>query len=262
MVAGVTMKNKYLIAATLLVLMATHPVNTVLAQETNKSRFMIELELGSVWQSRNDVQIPNNQNGTRYSLVDLVGNGPYPAARLYFTWNINERHGLRLLLAPLSYTEKGTFTQPVEFSGGSFDPDVQTNATYKFNSWRLSYRYRLLDRDRWCGWIGFTAKIRDAKIQLEQPSVTSKETDLGFVPLLHLSFVYTLGQRCRFLFDLDALAGGPGRAEDLSLKVIYQLREKLNISLGYRTIEGGADVDRVFNFAWLHFATASVSYDF
>ena len=26
----------------------------------------------------------------------------------------------------------------------------------------------------------------------------------------------------------------------------------------YRTIEGGADVERVYNFAWLHFAVASL----
>ncbi|UCF06546.1 MAG: hypothetical protein JSV33_05835 [bacterium] len=256
------MKNKYLIAASLLVLLVAQPFNVVSAQETKKSRFMIELELGSVWQSRNNVQIPNNQNGTRFSLVELVGNGPYPAARVYFSWNISERHGLRFLLAPLSFNEKGRFTQPVAFSGGSFDPDVQTNATYKFNSWRLTYRYLLFDRHRWYGWIGFTAKIRDAKIQLEQQSVSAKEEDLGFVPLLHLSFVYQLKQRLQLLFDLDALAGGPGRAEDLALKLGYKLNKRLNISVGYRTLEGGADVDRVYNFAWLHFATVSVSYEF
>ena len=63
-------------------------------------RFSLELEAGPVWQSSNDVQIPNDDTGTRFSLKDLVGTGPWPAGRVYFTWNINERHGLRLLLAP------------------------------------------------------------------------------------------------------------------------------------------------------------------
>ena len=65
-------------------------------------RFLLELEAGPAWQTRNDIQIPNDDTADRFSLVDLIGKGPWPAARLYFTWNINDRHGLRLLLAPLS----------------------------------------------------------------------------------------------------------------------------------------------------------------
>lgn len=255
------MKNKYLLVATLLLLLA-QSIKTISAQEMDNSQFNIELELGSVWQSHNNVQIPNTESGTRFSLVGLVGTGPYPAARLYFCWNISEKHGLRVLLAPLSYTERGKFLSLVEFAGGSFDPNVQTDATYKFNSWRLTYRYLLFDKSRWYGWIGFTAKIRDAKVQLEQEAKSTKKTDLGFVPLFHLSFDYKLAQRWRFSFDLDALAGGPGRAEDLSLKLRYKLNKKLSISGGYRTIEGGADVDQVYNFAWLHFATLSILYEF
>jgi hypothetical protein len=74
---------------------------------TTVPRFVVELETGPVWQSKNDVQIPNNEDGTRFSLVDVVGNGPWPAVRFYLTWNINPRHGLRALAAPLSITETG-----------------------------------------------------------------------------------------------------------------------------------------------------------
>ncbi len=125
-------------------------------------RFNVELELGSVWQARNDVQIPNSQLGTRFSLEELVGNGPWPAGRLYATWNINERHSLRALLAPLSYTETGVFDEPVDFAGESYAAGEPTEATYEFNSWRLTYRYRIKDGDRWRLWVGGTAKIRDA----------------------------------------------------------------------------------------------------
>jgi hypothetical protein len=31
---------------------------------------------------------------------------------------------------------------------------------------------------------------------------------------------------------------------------------------GYRTLEGGADVVSVYNFAWLHYAVVSASYRF
>jgi hypothetical protein len=35
--------------------------------------------------------------------------------------------------------------------------------------------------------------------------------------------------------------------------------ERWSISAGYRTVEGGADVDEVYNFAWFHYAVASLS---
>ncbi|MBU0692210.1 hypothetical protein KKG66_07485 [bacterium] len=243
-----------------LLLLIDGSAEIALAGDVGGHRFQFELETGPVWQGRNDVQIPNDEKGTRYSLVDLAGKGPYPSFRFYGTWNINSKHGLRLLLAPLSSTETGEFERPVDFAEGSFEPYVPTDVTYRFNSWRLTYRYQLYDKSKWSAWIGFTAKIRDAKIQLKQVESTATETDLGFVPLLHLAFEYQLTSRSRLLLDLDALAGGPGRAEDLSVKLSYRLGERLALSGGYRTLEGGADVDRVYNFAWLHYAVISLSY--
>jgi hypothetical protein len=225
------------------------------AQET--PRFALELEAGPVWQSRNDIQIPNDAGGTRFSLKDLVGTGPWAAGRLYLTWSINDRHGVRVLLAPLSYTETGVFEEPVDFVGESYLPGVPTEATYRFNSWRVSYRYKFHDGERWTWWVGFTAKVRDAEVELRQGDTTSRDTDLGFVPLAHLSADWRFAERWHLLFDLDALAGGPGRAEDLALKLAYDVNDRWTIAGGYRTVEGGADTDDVYSFAWFHSAVIS-----
>jgi hypothetical protein len=222
------------------------------------SSFEVEIEVGPVWQSRNEAQIPNDASGTRFSIVDVVGKGPYPAARAYITWNLNERHGIRALLAPLSIRGDGVLDSPVDFAGASFDAGVPTEAVYKFNSWRLTYRYQFRRSGRLLLWIGFTAKIRDAKIELGQEGISARKTDLGFVPLLHFRAEYQLRERWNIALDLDALAGGPGRAEDVSLKFHYRINERLDLAAGYRTVEGGADVDEVYTFAWLHYATASV----
>jgi len=225
-------------------------------------QFISQLEFGPVWQGLNDVQIPNDQNGTRFSLTDLVGNGPLPAVRFYFTWRITLRHDLRLLLAPLNYTRTGTFNSPVSFAGQDFSPGQDVDATYKFNSFRLTYRYKYYHGEQWHWWIGFTAKIRDAMIKLEQNDISSEKTDLGFVPLLHLRGEYHPGEKYWILFDMDALAGGPGRAEDATIQLGYDLSDNWSISLGYRTVEGGADVEEVYNFAWLHYFIASANFTF
>jgi hypothetical protein len=228
------------------------------AASAGEPTFIAELEAGPVWQSRNDVQIPNDETGTRFSLVDFAGSGPWFAARLYLTLTAAERHQIRLLLAPLSIRPESELDAPVDFAGTRFEPGIPTTATYRFNSWRLTYRYRMRDTERFAWWLGFTAKIRDAKIELEQEGISAAKTDVGFVPLLHLAARYRPAERWSVLLDLDALAGGPGRAEDFSAKVSYDLSAKRSLSFGYRTVEGGADVDEVYNFAWLHYLVLSL----
>jgi hypothetical protein len=222
----------------------------------------IELEGGIVGQSRNDVQIPNDLSGTRFSLADLAGKGPWPAGRLYLTWNFNSRHSLRALLAPLSVTEAGALEGPTAFAGETFQPGTPVEATYQFNSWRLSYRYRFLERQDVDLWVGFTGKLRDAKVALRQGNIYSEDTDLGFVPLLHLAADWRVFRNGNLLFDFDGLAGGPGRAFDSSLKLGYDLGDRWRLTLGYRTLEGGADVESVYNFAWLHYGVASFVFRF
>ncbi len=236
------------------------PGSTAAAQDP--PRFVIEIEGGPVWQSRNDLQIPNDASGTRFSLVDLAGTGPQPAGRLYLTWNISERHGLRALLAPLSFTEAGTPDEAIDFAGESYQAGTSLEGTYKFNSWRLGYRYLLNDAERLKLFIGFTAKIRDAKVELQQGGTSSRKTDVGFVPLLHLAADWRYTDSWRVLFDFDGLAGGPGRAFDVALKLGYDITDRWGIAAGYRTIEGGADVEPVYSFAWLHYAVASMTWRF
>ncbi len=241
---------------------AVAPAVAMQADAPKTPTFQLEVEGGPVWQSRNNVQIPNDAAGTRFSLVDAIGNGPWPAARIYATWNINEKHGMRLLLAPLKVSGTAMLDAPVAFAGGTFAAGTPTDASYQFNSWRATYRYRFHAGDDWRWWIGFTAKVRDAKIRLAQGSEVAEKPDVGFVPLLHIAGTRRLGTRWLAEFDADALAGGPGRAEDVALKLRYQLHDRLSVAGGYRTVEGGADVDEVYNFAWLHYAVLSARVGF
>lgn len=236
---------------------AALPASAVFAQAT--PRFALELEGGPVWQTRNDVRIPNAAPATRFSLASLVGRGPWAAWRAYLTWNITDRHGLRLLAAPLSITANGVPGEPVVFAGSSFAPGVPATATYRFNSFRLTYRWRFHHGARWTWWLGATAKIRDARIALRQDTTAAQKTDLGFVPLLHVAGEARLGRGWRVALDVDALAGGPGRAEDAALKLAYDAGNHWSVAAGYRTVEGGADVPSVYTFAWLHYAVLSIT---
>ncbi len=230
------------------------------ALASDESRFGLELETGGVWFSRNDVRVPGD-TGTRFDMLDLTGNGPDAFFRLYGSWNINQRHGLRIGIAPLEVSGTGDLKEDTQFAGTSFDAG-RTKGTYKFSTYTLTYRYTFASSPKSLWRIGFTGLVRDAKIQLEQEGRKASDSNTGFVPLLHLDGRYRFANRWNFVLDFDGLASSQGRALDLALKVLYDVGKHWEVGGGYRTLEGGADNDEVYNFAWLHYAVASVGYKF
>ena len=139
---------------------------------------------------------------------------------------------------------------------------MPTRAKYRFDSYRLTWRYRLLDDEALQGFVGFTGKIRDAEIELTQGGTSSRKTDTGFVPLLHVAGDWRFADGWRLSIDVDGSWAPQGRALDASLKTYVDLTDDLALGFGYRTIEGGADNDEVYTFAWVHQAVISLCYDF
>ena len=228
----------------------------------SESRFIVELEGGPAWQTMNDVQVPNDASGTRIALDDLTGSGPFPAFRLYAEYRPGRRHGLRLLVAPLSLDGTGVLTEPANFNGESLAAGTPTTARYRFDSYRLTYRYRLVSNPVWRVDIGLTAKLRAAEISLEQADVSSSYSNTGFVPLLNVGAAWQPAPGWSVALDADGAAASQGRAFDVSLKLYRDLSDRWALSAGYRTLEGGADVEDVYTFAWFHYVTVSAVYRF
>lgn len=228
----------------------------------NEASLNLRLSGGNSFQARNDVQIPNTSEGTRFSLFDEVGEGPVPAVRFELNWSINERHGIRVMLAPLTYTEVATFAESVSFEGENFAAGQAVDATYRFNSWRLGYHYTFRRTANLTLKVGATAKIRDAEIRLEQGPISSANENLGFVPLLYLNASYRLAVNWTLGADFDGLAGGPGRAIDAGLTLDYSLTPRWRIGADLRILDGGADVEEVFNFAQFNSASIAISANF
>jgi hypothetical protein len=249
------------LAVTLLAGLTACATSAPAAPSGERRAFAVELEGGVLWQTRNDVAVPGD-DGTRFALDELTGSGPFPAARLYATWSPAERHELRLLLAPLSVSGEGELDEEVSFAGETFAPGVPTDATYRFDSYRLTYRYLFHDGERWDWRVGVTAKLRDAEIELEQGGTSASKTDTGFVPLLHVAGDWHFAPGWRMSLDLDGAASPQGRAFDLALKGYWTIREGLDLGLGYRTVEGGADNDEVYTFSWFQQVVVSLRWAF
>lgn len=226
----------------------------------DNTTFGIGLETGGVWFSRNDIRIPSD-TGTEFDMTKLTGSGPDFFTRLDGRWNINEKHGLRVVLAPLEVSGTSDLLQDTEFAGEVFSAGP-TEGTYKFNAYKFTYRYTFVDKPKLRWRVGFTGVVRDANVELRQGNLQANDDNVGFVPTLHLSSDYHFAERWMLRFDFDGLAGGPGRLFDIALKLDYAVNTNWRLGGGYRTLEGGADTDDVYSFGWLHYVVLDVRYQF
>jgi hypothetical protein len=228
----------------------------------SEGKWFVDIEGGMVTPGYNDVQIPNNETGTRFSLKNDLDIEQKAYYRLRLTYRLGKKHALSLLYAPLSLDATGILESPVNFEGIHFDSDSFVNALYRFNSYRLTYKYQLVSKPKLNFYIGFTAKIRDAEVKLETDTRNSSKTNVGFVPLLHVSLQWKWGKRLGFLFEADALAAKQGRAEDVATAIFYHLGRNVNLKFGYRFVEGGANVDEVYTFAMINYFFGGLIFSF
>jgi opacity protein-like surface antigen len=227
----------------------------------SKAQALIDLETGAAFTGYNNVQIPGN-TGTRFSLKDDLSPKAAFFYRIRLSYLIKNRHTISILYAPLQIESKGQFAKDIFFEGADFPANTEVTGTYKFNSYRLTYRYDIVKKPTIEFGLGFTAKIRDAKIALSSSALSSEKANLGFVPIVNFRLLWHMNSRVGLLLEGDALAAPQGRAEDVLLAATYKLTEKLKVRAGYRILEGGAENDVVYNFALIHYASFGVSYSF
>lgn len=242
--------NKVILAACVSVL--------IIIGQNAKAQVNIDIESGLVFTGYNDVQIPGDI-GTRFSLKDDFKPNPTAFFRIRGGYTIKSKHTFSILYAPLSVKSEGSINKQIVFQGETFPANTPINATYKFNSYRFTYRYDLVKKAKYEFGLGFTAKIRDAKIELSGGNLSANKSNVGFVPIINFRFSYIANEKYSFLLEGDALAAPQGRAEDVLIAASYKLSDKIAIKAGYRILEGGADNDSVYGFALFNYATVGLT---
>ncbi len=217
-----------------------------------------DIESGVAFSGYNDVRIPRD-TGTEFSLTDDLASDRVPFFRIRVGLAMG-RHDVSLLAAPLRIDASGVPEEAIDYQNVRFPAGSRVDARYRFDSYRLSYLYRVKETKSWKVGVGVTGKIRDAEIRLESEERDASKKDTGFVPLLGVRVEWLPTSSFGLLLEGDALAspGGQGRAEDLFVGGTYRPTGRLELRAGYRILEGGADVDTVYNFALVHYVSLGV----
>ncbi|MFH1714598.1 MAG: hypothetical protein ABH857_00165 [Elusimicrobiota bacterium] len=216
------------------------------------SPLSLDIETGLAVSGYNDVRIPGD-TGTKISLSKDFKSENVMFYRTRINYSFNERKTLSLLIAPLIINASGKVDKAIVFNEANFPANTEIDAVYKFNSYRLTYRYEIDIVEPFQFGLGITGKIRDAKISLKSSTEESTKKDLGFVPLINFRCFYSVNSKLGLLFTGDALAAPQGRAEDVLTCVTYNVSDDLRFKMGYRFLEGGADNDKVYTFALIHY---------
>ncbi len=225
------------------------------------AQFWAEAEAGAVVTAYNDVRIPGS-SGTFISLLDDLGGDTELFYRLRAGYRFGKRNEVLVLYAPLKLSYQGSFQQVVQFFGETFPANQSIDATYKFNSYRATYRYYIKPEGKLEAALGLTVKVRDALIGLYSGNLKSERTDLGPVPLINFLLHWKPTERFGLLLEGDALAVPSGRAEDVMLALTWQLLPPITLHAGYRILEGGADNSKVYTFSMFHYGLLGCSLRF
>jgi len=223
--------------------------------------WLADVEVGAVFSGYNDVRVPN-EGGTEISLSRDLATDPGFFYRFRLWYRFNDRHAVSVFAAPLRLEASGSVGKEVRFEDAIFPANVPLSATYRFDSYRATYRYNLVRREKLTLGLGFTAKVRDAAIEVRSGDTAAETSNTGFVPLVNFGLQWRPGGPWTFVVDGDALGASQGRAEDVFLGAEYRISKWASVKAGYRIIEGGADVPQVYNFTMLHFLAVGPVFEF
>lgn len=222
---------------------------------------VLDFEGAYVIPGYNDVAIPGD-SGTRFSLTDDLDAEETAAFRFRYSHTFSKKHWVGVLVAPLTMKSEGTLNKDVDFNGETFAQGTPVDATFRFDSYRLIYRYLFHPSEHWQLGLGAAANLRDAAIKLKGGGLESEKSNTGVVPLLSFNVTWTPVERLHLLLDGEALAASQGRAEDVLFAVQYDAYQNVAFRVGYRILEGGADNDEVYTFSLFHYIVAGLAVSF
>lgn len=234
---------------------------TVICSEPLFSQFAVDAENGIIGTTYNNIRVPGD-TGTKFSLCDELEDDTQYFYRLRLNYTLKQKHFFSLLYAPLTIESSGRFDKDVIYRDAVFLSGTDIEASYTFNSYRLTYRYEWINNKNFEFGIGFTAKIRDAEIEIKNEDGSAGKSNIGFVPIINFRAMYKYNELFGLLVEGDALAAPQGRAEDVLGALTWNYNNNLLLKAGYRILEGGADNDEVYTFSLINYAVLGFIYTF
>jgi len=226
-----------------------------------QAEYVLNLQGAAVFTEKNDIRIPGD-SGTKFSLSDDLSADSSYTGRLEAGYLHKGRDYFGIVVAPLSVDSHGRMNKDINYAGTTFPAGTDLDATFRFDSYRFTWRRKLVSKEKFDLWLGLSGNIRDASITVEGGGQTAEKKNTGFVPLINFLVDWRFSQPWSLRAAGDALVGPQGRAEDVLFAMLYDVNASTKVFGGYRILEGGADNDEVYTFSLFHCAVAGIEVRF
>ena len=226
-----------------------------------RAEYVVNLQGAVVFTEKNDVRIPGD-SGTKFSLSDDLSADSSYTGRLEAGYLHKGRDYFGIVVAPLSVDSHGRMDSDISYAGTTFPAGTDLDATFRFDSYRFTWRRKLVSKEKFDLWLGLSGNIRDASITVIGGGQTAEKKNTGFVPLINFLVDWRFSQPWSLRAAGDALVGPQGRAEDVLFAMLYDVNASTKVFGGYRILEGGADNDEVYTFSLFHYAVAGIEVRF
>lgn len=244
---------KYLFLSIILLI----SVSNIQAQSEWQIRIMPQVAFGT----KNMLEQPNGE-GTRINLnKDFKRKGAAFSPRFEVEYNYRRHHAITTA-ALLKDRFEGSSDDNILYHGMLFPSGNNIKTVYSFNTYRLGYRYRIVERPRFMLELGATVLLRDAFVSLEDHSQKTAFYNVGVAPLISYAIEWNVTNKISLLSYGDAFAVKAGRAEDLFVGAKYKFTPLISALAGYRLLEGGSDSDAVYTMATFHFLSLGIGFSF
>lgn len=210
--------------------------------------FHVEMEAGPLAIIQNDGRY--GSTGTPY-LASTVNQSSNLLLGLRFSGEARfwERHRLILLYVPFDLTTRAQLNAPLTFKGVTFASGTPVESRYRFEGYRASYLYRVIEAGNWEADLGGSLQVRNALVAFNDLAGTQyvQEADIGLVPTLKARLTTRLASGATLSLDTDASStfgafGTPGGLLDTALTLGLPLTNRSETFLRVRYLGGGADV--------------------
>jgi hypothetical protein len=195
------------------------------------------------------------ENTHRFDYVSEGGQEVlFPFARYAVTATLSGRHDLEALYQPLTLVTQTRVDEDITIDDTTFVEGTPLDLIYGFDFPRVTYRYRVLARERLRLGLGAGLQLRNARISFDSADGAQRviSQDLGPVPVLSAAGRYTASQghfveatvegfwaplRYLNLRDVDV----DGWLYDTSVRIGVPAWRQSEVFAGVRVLGGGAD---------------------
>ena len=223
--------------------------------ENFRARYRTTFEFGSVVQDKNLVIA---KPGDEIDLASLEAEFHMTARLHWEKFVLDTKHEFAIWYGPMGMTDFGDPTEPFTVAGVTFDPsdpDAEIYDTnYRWWDLRGTYKYRLVDNDRWTFKVGLGLQYTVTDFEVEQRDADENITlsagtdDWSLGPTVHLSGALKFTDRWQIDAEFDGMAlTGDDYYYNAGLWLRFKPTQIWDLAIGGRMIDGGIDSDKIFN---------------